>query len=341
MLLFLAGCAGPQNTDKPGQKANLMGGGSSFAYPIMGKWASQYHKNNGTEINYESIGSGAGIKQFTANTLDFAASDAPMKDKQIEEIDGQVLHIPVVMGAVAIIHNLQGYEGQLNLSGEVLAEIYMEKILKWDNPKIKALNPGVDLPHVDIVSVRRADGSGTTFILSDFLSKASPTWKETIGSGTSLKWPKQIIGAKGNENVAAQVVRIPNSIGYVELLYALETNLKTVAILNRENNFIPPNSESVTAAAASLSSIPDDLRINITYSHGKESYPLSGVVWVLARPLMKSGQKAEILSDFLNFVLSEEGQNEAVQMNYSRLPQVLLDKARMKATQIKKMEDGE
>lgn len=312
----------------------LMGGGSSFVYPVMNRWASDYNKETGVQVNYQSLGSSGGIKQFSVKTLLFGATDAPMNEEQMAEVNGNVHHIPVVMGAVAMAYNLPGIEERLTLSGEVLAEIYMGNITKWNDPAIAGLNPDINLPDANIVAVRRADGSGTTFIFADFLGKKSPAWVENMGVGSSLSWPAGSIGGKGNEGVAGLLNMTENSIGYVELVYALQSNLATAAIVNQAGNAIVPTVESVTAAAADLTDIPEDLRMSITDAPGAQAYPISGLTWVVARKEMDNANQAEALKKFFNFILSDEQQNVVAEMHYSKLPEKLLEPARAKVEQI-------
>ncbi len=324
---------GPVPVGSASSKA-LMGGGSSFVYPVMNRWASDYNKETGVQVNYQSLGSSGGIKQFSVKTLLFGATDAPMNAEQMAEVDGNVHHIPVVMGAVAMAYNLPGVEEQLTLSGEVLAEIYMGNIKKWNDPAITGLNPNVDLPDANIVAVRRADGSGTTFIFADFLGKRSPSWLENMGVGSSLSWPAGSIGGKGNEGVAGLLNMTENSIGYVELVYALQSGLPTAAIVNQAGNAVVPTVESVTAAAADLTEIPEDLRMSITDAPGEQSYPISGLTWVVARKEMDHANQAEALKKFFNFILSDEQQDVVAEMHYSKLPEKLLEPARAKVEQI-------
>ncbi len=311
-----------------------MGGGSSFVYPVMNNWTYNYYHATDVQVNYQSFGSSGGIKQFTVKTLDFGATDAPMNEEQLAEIKDEVVHIPVVMGAVAVTYNLPGIKKALTLSGDTVANIYLGKIRKWNHPNIAALNPDVALPNADIVTVRRADGSGTTFIFADYLAKSSAEWKSVVGVGNSLEWPANSIGGKGNEGVSAQVQRTENSIGYVELVYALQSKLATAAIINLAGNAVLPGVKSVTAAAAELDTVPEDLRMSITNAPGAGAYPMAGVSWVVARKKMDSTGKALALKKFLDYVLSDESQAVADQLNYSKLPPKLLEPARAKIKEI-------
>jgi phosphate transport system substrate-binding protein len=334
---IIAGCGqsgGPVPVSTGGADS-IMGGGSSFVYPVMNKWASDYNKSTGVQVNYQSLGSSGGIKQFSQRTLDFGATDAPMNEEQLAEVGGEVLHIPVVMGAVVVTYNVPGVKEPLTLSGPVIADIYLGKIKKWNDSAITALNSGIALPDTDIVSVRRADGSGTTFIFADFLGKTSPEWKEKVGVGNALSWPANSLGGKGNEGVSAMVQRSENSIGYVELVYALEAKLPTASIINQSGKPVQPSVESVTAAAADLTAIPEDLRMSITNAPGDAAYPMAGITWVVARPEMANGDKAGALKKFLNYALSDEAQSLANELKYSKLPPKILEPALAKVNQIK------
>lgn len=341
--VFLVGC-GQQSGPVPvtgkgsgsgeGAAESLMGGGSSFVYPVMNRWTSDYNKKTGVQVNYQSLGSSGGIKQFTVKTLDFGATDAPMNEEQLAEAKDPVHHIPVVMGAVAITYNLPDVKSPLTLSGPVIADIYLGKVKKWNDPAIASLNPGVALPDAEIVTVRRADGSGTTFIFADFVAKTSPEWKEKIGVGNSLDWPANSIGGKGNEGVSAVVQRQANSVGYVELVYALEANLPVAAIINQAQKPVTPSVESVTAAAADLTSVPEDLRMSITNAAGEGAYPMAGITWVVARETMDDANKAAALKEFLTYILSDEAQAVATELKYSKLPEKLLTPAREKVSKI-------
>lgn len=314
--------------------AGITGAGSSFVYPLMNKWATAYFEKNKVRVNYQSIGSGGGIKQFTAQLVDFAATDAPMSEEELKQAGEGVLHIPVTMGAVAVTYNVPGVDKPLVLSGDVLAKIFTGSIRKWNDAAIASLNSGARLPDADIVVVHRSDGSGTTYIFSDYLSKASAAWKQTVGTGKSLNWPAGI-GGKGNEGVAALVSRTPNAIGYVEVIYAMQTKMPIARIQNAAGEIVDPGLEQVTAAAAELTSIPDDLRLSITNAPGKQAYPITGVVWVLARTSSTKPGVGMSLNSFLTWILSDEGQAMAAPLNYSKLPPALLEKARAKAAQVK------
>ena len=323
--LMLSGCGNrnPVSMKDNDSGNSLTAGGSSFVYPVMNRWTSDYNKKTGVQVNYNSLGSSGGVKQFMERTLDFGMTDAPMKDEQLAEAKEPIVHVPLVMGAVALTYNLPDLKAPLTLSGEVIGNIYLGKVTRWDDPSIAALNPGVTLPQADIVTVRRSDGSGTTYILTDFLSKTNAEWKEKIGVGNSPKWNKDSIGGKGNEGVAALVSRTPNTIGYIELLYAAEIKMPVASIISADGKPVAPSSESVTAAAASMTSVPEDLRMSITNNPGENAYPISGMTWAVARTTMPGKAKAQAIKDFLEFTLSEDCQARANTMNYSRLPENL------------------
>ena len=323
----------PQAGSQGGEN-RLTGAGSSFVYPLMSKWSSVYNQATKVQVNYQSIGSGGGIKQFTAGTVDFGATDAPMTDDEMKAAKGAVLHIPVTMGAVAITYNVPGTSGTLNMSGPTIAKLFMGDIKMWNDPELAKDNPNVKLPDTAVVVVHRSDGSGTTFILADYLSKVSPEWKQRLGTGKSLTWPVGI-GGKGNEGVSAAVTRTPGAIGYVELLYAEQAKMARAAVLNKAGKFVAPSAEAVTAAAAELKEIPEDLRASITDAPGETAFPISGIVWVLARPQGQDKTNAAAVRTFVEWVLGDEGQALASPMNYSKLPPALLEKARAKAAQIK------
>jgi len=274
-VAFLAGNASAQSVD-------LTGAGATFPYPIYSKWFSDYAKSTGVKINYQSIGSGGGIRQLSEQTVDFGASDSPMSDTEIANAKGgPVLHFPTVMGAVVITYNVPGLTRPLNLTGDVVADIFAGKITKWNDARIVAQNRGVALPNSDILVVHRSDGSGTTYIFSDYLSAVSPSWSSSLGKGKEIKWPVGL-GAKGNEGVAGQVKQTPGSLGYVELAYAKQNGLPFANVRNAAGHYVTPSIASVTAAAGGMK-LPKntDYRISIVNAPGKDSYPISSMTWLL------------------------------------------------------------
>jgi len=301
----------------------LNGAGATFPYVIYSKWFDVYHQKTGIEFNYQSIGSGGGIKQVIEGTVDFGASDGPMTDTQIKEAKQkrgtEILHIPMVMGGEAIAYNLQQVGNGLNLTPDVLADIYLGKITKWNDKRITAINKGKNLPNKAILVTHRSDGSGTTYIFVDYLSKVSKEWEKKVGRGTSVNWPVGL-GGKGNEGVAGLVKQTEGSIGYVELAYAVQNGLDYANLQNKAGNFIKPTFEAVSAAAAgAVKNMPEDLRVSITNADGKDSYPISGFTWLLIYKNMKDKQKTEAIKNFLKWAITD-GQNYAKGLYYSPIP---------------------
>ncbi len=337
IALLAAACGGAsEGPVKPGGDANpsgalsLQGAGASFPNPLYTKWISEYNKKNpGVKIDYQSIGSGGGIKQITERTVDFGASDAPMTDEQLKAAPKEILHIPTVLGAVVVTYNLAELKEPLNLDGPTTADIFMGTIKKWNDPKIAALNAGVSLPDKDIAVTSRADGSGTTAIFVDYLSKISPEWKEKVGTGTTVKWP---VGTsnKGNDGVAGYVKNTPGSVGYVEFIYAKNNGLSSAKMKNSAGKFIEPSLESVTAAADGVATtIPDDLRVSITNAAGESSYPISGFTYLLVYKDQDDAVKGKALVDFIAWAL-KDGEAMAKELVYSPLPPAVLAKAEAK-----------
>jgi phosphate transport system substrate-binding protein len=335
----VGGCGGCANSPSgngvvPGGAQRLDGAGSSFVYPIMTKWSSEYEKLKQIKVNYESTGSGNGIKGLTEKSLDFGCTDAPMNKEQLEKVGGPdaVVHIPLVMGAVVPIYNLDEVK-ELRLSGPVLADIYLDKIKKWNHPDIAALNPGVSLPDKNILTVHREDGSGTTYIWTEFLSKVSKEWSDKVGNSTKVSFPGGE-GAKGSEGVAGKVAQSPGSIGYVEITYALQNNIKFAWVQNKEKEFIEPSLASVTAAAKNaLTDIPEDLRYSLTDPPGKDSYPISGTTWAVIYTEQPAG-KGQAVKDFLRWA-THDGQQYAKDLHYARLPEELVKKVDAKLDKVK------
>jgi phosphate transport system substrate-binding protein len=322
-----------------GQKLSvqkLNGGGSSFVNPIMTKWASEYDKIKGVRVNYQSIGSGGGIQQMTAKTVDFGCTDAPLNEEQLKKANdtrGDVVHIPLVMGAIVPAYNLDEVKEPLVFTGPVLADIYQGKITRWNDQALKDLNPQAALPDKEISVVHRSDGSGSTYIWSDYLSKVSPEWKDKVGVGTSLNWPTGV-GQKGTEGVAGQVKRSPGSIGYIELIYALKNSINFGLVKNKEGVPIKGSLDSVTAAAsAALSQIPDDLRYSLTNAPGKDAYPISGTVWAVLY-VNQPPATGKTVVDFLRWI-THEGQQYAKDLQYAKLPQGLVDRLDKKLDSVK------
>ncbi len=309
---FGMACAGGQD---------LNGAGATFPYPIYSKWFSDYARESGVRINYQSIGSGGGIRQLTEGTVDFGATDAPMTDEEMARLESPVLHLPTVLGAVVVTYNLPGLSEPLELSGTVLADIFLGKITRWNDSRIAALNQGAALPASDILVVHRSDGSGTTYIFSDFLSAVSPAWQSGPGKGKELAWPTGI-GAKGNEGVAGQVKQMPGAIGYVELAYATQNGLPYASVQNAAGNFVAPTIESVTAAAAGVvGTLPDDTdyRISIVNAPGADAYPISSFTYLLVYATQSDRKKADALLGFLRWYL-REGEKSAASLDYAPLP---------------------
>jgi phosphate transport system substrate-binding protein len=305
----------------------LNAAGATFPYVIYSKWFDEYKQKTGIEINYQSIGSGGGIKQVIEGTVDFGATDGPMNDKQLAEAKEKqgtdILHIPTVMGAVVVSYNMPAIGTDLKLTSDIVADIFLGKITKWNDAKIAAINKGKNLPEKAIAVVHRSDGSGTTFIFVDYLSKVSEEWKSKVGVGTSVNWPVGL-GGKGNEGVAGQVKQIEGAIGYVELAYAVKNNLPYATMKNKDGNFIKPSLESVTAAAmGEAKKMPEDLRVSITNAAGKASYPISGFTWLLVPKDQKDEAKAKALVGFLKWAY-KDGEQYAAGLYYSPLPKEVI-----------------
>ncbi len=304
-----------------GQNVQINGAGATFPYPIYSKWFSEYNKlHPEVEINYQSIGSGGGIRQLTNETVFFGASDGPMTNEQLQGAPGKIMHLPTVIGGVVPIYNIPGVDTELKFSGPVLAEIILGKVAKWNDPAIAKLNPGVKLPATDITVCHRSDGSGTTYIFVDYLSKVSPDFKKTVGIATAVNWPVGV-GGKGNEGVAGLVKQTPGSIGYVELIYALQNKIDYGSVQNVAGEFVRASVPSVTAAAAAASAqMPADFRVSITNAPGKGVYPISSFTWLLYYEAPKDKARAKIMKEFTRWALTE-GQKYASDLGYAPLPE--------------------
>jgi len=308
-------------------QTKLNGAGATFPYPMYSKWFSEYHKlHSDIEINYQSIGSGGGIRQVSEGTVEFGASDMPMNDEQLKAAKSKILNIPTVLGAVVPVYSVPGVSADLKFTPDVLAGIFLGRITKWNDKAIAAANPGVSFPDKDIVVIHRSDGSGTTFIWTDYLSKVNADWKSQVGSGTAVKWPLGL-GGKGNEQVAAYVRQMPGAIGYVELIYALQTKIAFGSVQNAAGNFVKGSLESVTAAAASAPKMPADFRVSITNAPGKDAYPIASFTWLLIPAQSKDPAKGKILSDFLNWMVTD-GQKMTSALAYAPLPDSVAQKVK-------------
>jgi phosphate transport system substrate-binding protein len=324
LATLLAVACGPKE-QPPSASLTINGAGATFPYPIYSKWFDDYQKaHSNARINYQSIGSGGGIKQLTAQTVFLGASDMPMTDEQRKAAPGPILHFPTVLGGVVPVYNLGADTAQaLRFSGPLLADIYLGKIKKWNDPAIAKVNPGVKLPATDIVVVHRSDGSGTTFIWCDFLSKTSPEFKQKVGASTSVQWPAGV-GGKGNEGVSGLVKQTPGAIGYVELIYALQNKIPFGAVQNKAGTFVTASLDSVTAAAAGVT-VPDDFRVSITNPDGKDAYPIASFTWMLFYQNPTDKQRAKAMVDFMKWALTD-GQKETQALGYAPLPQAVVDK---------------
>jgi len=324
-MAMMAGLASAQN---------INGAGSTFVYPILNRWTTEYAQAHpGVHINYQSQGSGAGIKQASEGTLDFGATDGPMNDQQLGEAKVKLMHVPTVLGAVVPVYNVPGATS-LNFSPDVIADIYLGHIAKWNDPRIVKDNPGVNLPDKPILPVYRSDGSGTTYIFTDYLSKISPEWASGSGKGTSVKWPTGI-GQKGNEGVAGMVRQAPYSFGYVELIYALQNKMEYGAVRNLSGKFVKGSPDGVTAAAAaSAKTMPADYRVSITNAPGPNSYPISSFTWLLIPIHFPDPAKGVVMKDFLTWML-DHGESEASGMGYAPLPAQVQTMVRHTITTIK------
>jgi phosphate transport system substrate-binding protein len=309
-------------------QTKINGAGATFPYPIYSKWFSEYHNEHpDVEINYQSIGSGGGIRQVTAGTVDFGASDGPMTDEQLSQTKQRIYHIPTVLGAVVPVYNVPGVNEELKFSGPLLADIFLGKVTNWNDGGIAKENPGVTLPNQEIVVVHRSDGSGTSFIFTDYLSKVSPDWNSGPGKGVSVKWPKGL-GAKGNEGVAGMVRQMEGTIGYVELIYAAQNNISFGSVKNAAGAYVKASLAGVTAAAATAN-IPADYRVSIANAPGKDSYPISSFTWLLIPQHNGDANKQKIIVDFLNWML-DKGESMTKELSYAPLPSNVV--TRVKAT---------
>ena len=312
------------------QSAMLINGaGATFPYPIYSKWFDEYHKSNGAQINYQSVGSGAGIKQVTEGTVDFGASDGPMNDDQIKAYRAKngtgILHFPTVLGADVPTYNIPGVNASLNFTPDALAGIFLGRISKWNDPAIAGANKGVNLPANDIVVIHRSDGSGTTYIWTDYLSKVSSDWKDKVGKGTSVNWPVGL-GGKGNEGVSGLIKQTPNSIGYVELIYAAQNKIPYGTVKNLAGNFVSADLASVSEAAAGASkTMPDDFRVSITNAPGKNAYPVSSFTWLLIPEKFKDASKRDTIKNFVKWAITD-GQSYAETLSYAKLPKEVVEK---------------
>jgi len=310
----------------------INGAGATFPYPIYSKWFDEYAKvDPSVRFNYQSIGSGGGQKQILAQTVDFGASDGPMSDDNLAKAPGKLLHIPTVAGADVVAYNLPGNPA-LKLDADTIAGIFLGQVKKWNDPKIAASNPGVKLPDQEIVVVHRSDGSGTTYIWTDYLSKISPEWKTKVGTNTSVNWPTGI-GGKGNEGVAGQIKQTPGALGYVELIYAVQNKMPYADVKNSAGEFVTPTLESTTAALATAE-IPDDFRFSMTNAPGKDAYPICGATWLLIYQQQKDPAKGKKLVEFLKWAI-KDGEKMAKDLNYASLPESVQQRILKRIDEIK------
>jgi len=303
------------------QSMQINGAGATFPYPIYSKWFAEYNKMHpNVQINYQSIGSGGGIRQVTNETVFFGATDGPMTEEQLKAAPGAIMHFPMVLGAVVPIFSIPGFRGDLKFSGQVLVDIFLGKVTKWNDAALVKLNPGANLPGTDITVVHRSDGSGTSYIWVDYLAKVSPEWKSKVGVATSVNWPTGV-GGKGNEGVAGLVSQTPGSIGYVELIYASQNKIGYGSVQNAAGDFISASVQSVTAAAASAAAqMPADFRVSITNAPGKGVYPISSFTWLLLYESPKDKGQAKTMVDFMKWALSD-GQKFCADLGYAPLPE--------------------
>jgi phosphate transport system substrate-binding protein len=314
-------------------QTTLNGAGATFPYPIYSKWFSEYHKaHSDVQVNYQSIGSGGGIRQVLAGTVDFGASDGPMTDEQLGQAKVKILHIPTVLGAVVPAYNIPGGTGEVKFTPEALAGIFLGKITSWNDKALTAANPGVNFPNQPIVVIHRSDGSGTSYIFTDYLSKVSADWKNGPGKGTSVKWPVGL-GGKGNEGVAGMIRQMEGSIGYVELIYALQNKITYGSMKNPAGDFVKANLESVTTAAASVKNMPADFRVSITNAPGKGAYPISSFTWLLIPTKSQDPNKGKILTDLLNWC-ETDGQKLTADLSYAPLPDTVVAKVKEAIKQV-------
>ena len=308
----------------------LTGAGATFPYPMYSKWFDEYHKmHSDIQINYQSIGSGGGIRQVTEGTVDFGATDGPMNDQQLQEFKQKhgvdVFHFPTVLGADVPAYNLPGVTAELNFTPEALAGIFLGKIKKWNDPELAKANPGVSLPDKEILVVHRSDGSGTTYVWVDYLSKVSEEWKTKVGKGTSVNWPVGL-GGKGNEGVSGQIKNAPYSLGYVELIYAVQNKMAYGKVRNSSGALVKADLNTVTLAAAAASKdMPDDFRVSITNPPGKDAYPIASFTWLLVPGKIQDPAKKKVITDFLHWMLSD-GQKLTQALDYAPLPQPVVEK---------------
>jgi phosphate transport system substrate-binding protein len=315
---------GSSTTSGSAQTLTINGAGATFPYPIYSKWFAEYGKTRpNVQINYQSIGSGGGIKQLSSKTVFFGATDGPMNEEQIKNAPGPILHLPTVAGGVVPIYNVPGVTTPLHFTGAALAGIYLGTIKKWNDPAIRSSNPGVTLPDTEIAVVHRSDGSGTTYIFVDYLSKVSPEFKTKVGVATSVSWPVGV-GAKGNEGVSGLVKQTPGAVGYVELIYATQNNIAYGAVQNKAGKFVTASLDSITAAAAGMT-MPDDFRVSITNADGDTAYPISSFTWVLLYEKPEDKERSKVMVEFMKWALTD-GQQFAGPLGYAPLPKAVVDK---------------
>ena len=312
----------------------LNAAGATFPYPIYSKWFDLYHQSHsGAQINYQSIGSGGGIRQLLDKTVDFGASDGPMNDDQLKQASVPILHFPTVLGADVPSYNLPGVQGDLNFTPETLAGIFLGKITSWNDPAIASANPGMKLPKTDIVVVHRSDGSGTSYIWTDYLSKVSPEWQQKVNKGTSVNWPVGL-GGKGNEGVSALIQQTPGAMGYIELIYAIQNKIPYGKVKNSSGTFVKADLASVSAAAAATAkTMPDDFRVSITNPSGKDAYPIASFTWLLIPSKFSDTTKRDVVKDFLKWMLAD-GQQYCEALSYAKLPKEVVAKEMKAIAQI-------
>ncbi len=327
LALFCLGCEDGERTQAaapPVDQVLINGAGATFPYPIYSKWFNEYHRKfPQTQINYQSIGSGGGIRQVIEGTVDFGATDGPMTDEQLKQAKAKILHFPTVLGAIVPAYNVPGVTQEINFTPEALAGIFLGKITKWSDPELAKSNAGVNLPDKNIVVIHRSDGSGTTYVWVDYLSKISPEWKSKVGVNTSVNWPIGL-GGKGNEGVAGLIKQTPNSIGYVELIYAVQNRMLYGKVRNGAGALVKADLASVTAAAAgAVKTTPSDFRVSITNPAGKDAYPISSFTWLLIPSKIQDQAKKKVIKEFLQWMITD-GQNMVEALSYARLPKEVI-----------------